>query len=260
MALKAVVENLEDVPENLREQYTLREGKYYLSIEGEPDGFVAKARHNEFRNNNITLQQKLEAAEKERQEAADKLKGFEGLDAEKYKNLLAKEEELNKGKQNQAAATQEQIQEAVKAAMGPLSAKVDELSADNKRKDAELTKTRFEGRLKDAATAAKCNDGAEAFLIQQAERDGWQYEGDALVRMQSGTKVLSADRPGEPQNIDEYLAEQRKANPWAFKESSGGGSQNEGQKGQPRQATITDPYEFGKNLEDIAKGKVIVNQ
>jgi len=49
--LKSVIDNLVEVPGNMREFCTARsDGKWEVALEGEPPGFVAVAKFNEFRN------------------------------------------------------------------------------------------------------------------------------------------------------------------------------------------------------------------
>jgi hypothetical protein len=56
--MKFKIAKLEDAPEYLRQHYVLNnaDGMYYLNVEGA----VAKDRLDEFRNNNVQLQQRLD--------------------------------------------------------------------------------------------------------------------------------------------------------------------------------------------------------
>lgn len=76
MGLKLIIDKLEDVPENVRTIYKPENGKFILDVEGA----VPKERLDEFRNNNIQLQQQL-----------DKLKD---VDPVKYRELTELQRKL----------------------------------------------------------------------------------------------------------------------------------------------------------------------
>ena len=90
-ALKTKVDSLEEVPESLQQYYEeTGTGSYVLSIDGVPP--QAQAKIAEFRDNNINLA-------KEKEELLERMKLYEGLDADKAREALAKlatmeEEEL----------------------------------------------------------------------------------------------------------------------------------------------------------------------
>ena len=92
-ALKTKVDSLEEVPESLQQYYEeTGTGSYVLSIDGVPP--QAQAKIAEFRDNNINLA-------KEKEELLERMKIYEGLDADKAREALAKlatmeEEELVK--------------------------------------------------------------------------------------------------------------------------------------------------------------------
>lgn len=88
MALKIEVENLDDIPENLRDQYIEKGGKYVLDVDGLPDITGLTRKRDELLRETKAEREKrqaLEAALAEREEAdALKNKEFEKL-AEQYK-------------------------------------------------------------------------------------------------------------------------------------------------------------------------------
>ena len=69
MALKAVLSSIDEVPEALRSEYTEKDGKFHLQLDGTLPGFVPEADHNaikakvsEFRDNNIAVKKQLDDA------------------------------------------------------------------------------------------------------------------------------------------------------------------------------------------------------
>src|SRR5436309_3402937 len=100
--LKTVINELVEVPGNMRDFYTARQdGKWELALDGDPTGFVKAEKLNEFRENNrglntakTELETKLKAFEGldpvAAKEALAKLATFEGVDPEEYKTLKAR--------------------------------------------------------------------------------------------------------------------------------------------------------------------------
>ena len=76
MPLKFKIAKKEDVPAEQASLYVEKEGVFVLDVEGA----VAREKLEEFRTNNINLQ--------------NQLKAFEGVDVEKAKELLQKQKEL----------------------------------------------------------------------------------------------------------------------------------------------------------------------
>ncbi|MBF0350909.1 MAG: hypothetical protein HQM11_07735 [SAR324 cluster bacterium] len=92
MAVPAIVETLENVPEALRELYAPIQvdgaQKYTLQLEGVPPGFVEKTKLNEFRENNTKLL-------KTQKELEERLKSYDGIeDPAKAKELMSREKEF----------------------------------------------------------------------------------------------------------------------------------------------------------------------
>src|SRR5436309_3119324 len=97
--LKSIIDNLVEVPGNMREFYTARgDGKWEVSLDGEPSGFVAAEKLAEFRDGNRALNAKLKAFDgidpatvtATAAKLADLEKKFDGVDPEEYRALKAK--------------------------------------------------------------------------------------------------------------------------------------------------------------------------
>jgi len=87
VALKAIVETLEEVAEPLREHYTLREdGKYILGAEGAEEVYAGGL----IKNRDDILAEKRELEKK--------IKAAEGVDIEEYNRLKAAQEEAQRKK------------------------------------------------------------------------------------------------------------------------------------------------------------------
>jgi hypothetical protein len=76
MGLKHTITKLEDVPENVRTLYVAQGDKFVLDV----DGVVPKEKLDEFRNNNIALQQQIDK--------------YKDLDPVKYRELMAIQQKI----------------------------------------------------------------------------------------------------------------------------------------------------------------------
>ena len=56
MALKAIIDNKEEIPEGTESYYEEKDGKFHLSVEG----FTEKSKLDEFRDSNINLKKQME--------------------------------------------------------------------------------------------------------------------------------------------------------------------------------------------------------
>ena len=103
MALKAVIDSLDQVAEAFRPEYTSKDGKFVLAIEGAPAGFVpaselatANGKLTEFRDNNIALLKEVDTLKPVKTEfEAFKVK-YDGIDPAEVVTLKAKVAEFEK--------------------------------------------------------------------------------------------------------------------------------------------------------------------
>ena len=91
--MKAVVTDINSIPEPVRGEYEEKDGAFYLRLEGTP-GFVpavelatTNEKLAEFRNNNVSLL-------KEKQQLELRLKSLEGIDPIEYSKTKKEIEEL----------------------------------------------------------------------------------------------------------------------------------------------------------------------
>lgn len=131
MPLKFQIDKLEDVAENLRSLYTPLDGKFFLDV----DGAVAREKLDEFRTNNITLRQQMDA--------------LKGIDPAEYKRLKDLEKSLNAKKE----MTQAEIDEIVAGRVKDIT-------------------TEYEGKLTETTTALQTtNQRLESVMIDSSVKD-----------------------------------------------------------------------------------------
>jgi hypothetical protein len=184
--LKSKVDTLEELPEELHRFYEQTEkGNFVLAIDGVPP--QAQAKINEFRENNINLA-------KEREELAEKLKNYEGLDADQARDALSK------------LATMEE-QEMVKS--GDIETLIQQrLSSEKKEHLKQLESIRT--AKEEAEKKAKINQSKlSEYIIQQKVMDAVHNVAvphaaampDILYRAKSQWRL---DEDGSMYAVDEY--------------------------------------------------------
>jgi len=274
---KAILDDLSGVPEGLRDQYVQREdGKYVLQLEDadqHPDLAAAAARAAEkqaeakFRDRNIAQAKELEAAQA-------RLKAFEGIDPAKYRELDQKEKALAASGVGRAEDVAAIVARQVAEAQRPLLEKIAQSEERERAKSQRLAQKETEAALRDAAAKAGVADSAVPDFISRGMRI-FKYEGDeerggAVVAKNGDDLIFSKKNAGKPLSPEEWAKDLRGEAPHLFKPSSGGGAgggtgngaggtREVGGDAKVIEADVTDlPLVIGRNLEDIASGKVRV--
>lgn len=255
--MKFVINTLEEVAEPLRTEYEARNGKFYLKTEGEYAPLVeSNTKLAEFRDNNRALNTKTAELE-------TKLKAFEGVDVAEYATLKTKVTELEKAGVKGTGDVTEQIKAAVAAAVGPLEAKVKEREISEAAAKAEAAQQRLETQLREAGTKVGIDDRAMSDYVGRGTRVFKIVDGKAVAR-NGEAPVFSKTKPAEELGMEEWATDLFGEAPHLFKPSRGGGSggNNVGLpiNNGPKKVISSDPLEFGRNLESIAKGETIVQQ
>ena len=187
MALKRIVEALEDVEESYRDLYSEVDGKYTIA---EIDGFIPAEKHREFVNNNKSL----------------------FVENETLKTQAAELESQNKSLQSTASNRDEEEKKRMSGAKDEFENRLKALEEANAEKDRALSAERLENRqtrirdeIKKVAVPAggkpKALDDIAAALLPEFD---YNDEG-ALVRKVNGQVVLSEDNPGQAQTLQERM-------------------------------------------------------
>jgi hypothetical protein len=221
MALKPVIDTLDGLPPAIREHYVAKDGKYQLALDGEHPDTVRVA---EFRANNIRVT-------KENEDLKTK---FAGIDPDAVRADKARLETLEAAKPDETiAALRAQLAEA------------------HTRANASV--------LKDAITAAFLKNGgrpnAVDYIVSKAA-DKFAVEGGVLVG-----KVFDANKPGEKLTVDGFISQHVRDSDFAFKASSGGGSNprpGDGRSSGGKELRNPDARTLGANANAIARGEMRV--
>jgi hypothetical protein len=254
MPLKYTFESQDAIPKEFAELYRKGEdGKFYLDVEG---GVVPKDRLNEFRTNNIQLMKKQDDITAQLEETLKKLRQYDGIDLEEVKTLKAQAQQLRDKKLIDAGKIDELITERISGMKVDFEKQL-ELEKSEKTKLKEqmenllitegLSKAAVAKGVRSVALADVLYRGREVFKVVDGKVSPWK----------DGKVVYGKD--GSPLTMDAWLDTLVTDAPHLF-EPSGGGNANNGSGGNANPKVLRSPsaVEFGKNLEEIAKGKVEV--
>ncbi len=259
MALKTVFSSADEIPEGLKDHYIEKDGKFILVLDGDMPGHVPeselnalKAKVAEFRDTNTSVM-------KTRDELKAQLEKFDGVDLEKYEALKTQVADLEKKGLKKPSDLDQQIKAAVEAAVTPLTQQVTNLTEERKTLAASLER-------KDLADAISkevlpfIHAEALPYVTEKALQVFRNVDGQ-MVPMNGETPIYSPQNPTEHMTPKEWLLDRLKTEaPFVFKASKGTNSPGSEGDPPPGTRTLVNPSaeDFGKNLEDIASGKAVV--
>ncbi len=248
--LAPVIDTLDTIAEPLREFYVQKDGKFHLDLSGAPAGFApsvdlatANGKVVEFRDNNTKLIREVE----ELRPLKDLKVKFEGIDPEAARTAIAAQAALvNKGI-NKPSDLDTSINAAVAAAVekiradeiGPLKTQLTEVAAERTterdRTNELLLKDKIGTRFLHADVGGE--PGALDFILSKA-KGVFVITNGAIVAAANQFSVL---RPTEALGVDEWIEQQTKLHPFAFKTSQGGGAPLKNNGARPGQTILRDP-------------------
>lgn len=259
MKLKPVLDTLEGLSDALKELYTQRsDGKFALDLDGEPVGFVAKGKLDEFRNNNVELMKQLEAL-KGKSLSDEDLAEFTKLREEQQK--MKDKQLIDAGKIDELLATRtEQMRKDFEAKYGALDKKYTETAEQYAQTQTRLSSVLIDAELSKTITqVGQIRKGALTDIMLRA-KTAWQYKDGQLVAVDGeGQPVYSKDGKS-PMSMTEWCQGLAESAPYLFEGNQGGGAQgNNGGQGGSKAISKGDSRGFISNLEGIAKGTVVVS-
>jgi len=247
MALKAILETLDGIPEALHEYYTLSDGKYILDAEIDSHPAVKG------------LKNSLTNAREERRVAKELADKFKGMDPEKYSAMEAHERQIQEGKLIAEGKVEELLELRTKALRESMAAETTTHKSNAEKLQTQLDKLVIDNAVQTAAAKHGVKKGAIEDVLFRARsvfkaHDGQAiaYQGENPVYAKDGVTLLG---------IDEWITSLPAAAPHLFEESRGTSAPGGGApKPVPGPGTVTrqDPNAFLKNLDAIAKGAIKV--
>lgn len=258
MPLKATLASKAEVdalPEALRGFYTEVNGKFVLDVDDVnqlPKVVDINAKLTEFRENNRTLNTKVG----ELDALKTKIELFKDVDPDEYRRMKAEFDKLPKGKEGDKPDLAKTIQDAIAAAVTPLKTALETEKAERQKAQQAADRSKFSVEIAAAARNVKAKPNAITMIEREAESVFQVVDGKLVAK----DGQFSKENAGNPLGVEEWLGGLAKSHDYLFEPSTGSGTPL--RPGAPPAATreLKDPdaMEFGKNLEDIASGKVAV--
>jgi hypothetical protein len=273
--MKFVLESIDALPDSTKSEYELRDGKFYLKLEGdhpalvEANGKITAAaakiasldtKVDEFRTNNINLLKELEVLRPLQEK-------FKDLDPDAARAALAKVEALGKkGIKNEEdvdarvksllEAQLQPFQTAMKGLQDQLATSAAAAAADRKRADDLLLKSEISEKFIKAGGKAK----ATSFIVGEAKSAFEVKDGHVVAKV----GMFNPEKPGEPLTTDDWLVQTLKVHDYTIEPSKGGGAPANRGAGdtpiglKPGQTLLKNPtpQQLGQFAGDIAAGKV----
>jgi len=251
--MKYFVTTLDEVDEAYHTLYEKVEGGYRLKVEG----VVDKARLDEFRENNIALK-------KQQEELQAQLDRFSGVDLDKYKKAMERDNQLRDKKLIEEGKVDELVQHRTADMKRAYEEQVQALQqaraeAEGKSKTflEELSKLKIDTSVQQAvASVGSLRKGAIHDVLNRARQD-FSITNDGKLQPKEG--MISST--GDPiKTIDDWAKSLIGSAGYLFEAAGGGGAggSNANDRAPGAKTIKSDPVVFGQNLEGIAAGKVKV--
>jgi hypothetical protein len=274
MPLKRLLDSLDDLAEDLRDRkvadlYVEKDGKYELP---EIDGLVPKEQFETFRTTNRELNRKFVSVQKDLERFKDidpdTYARLKDIDPDEYQRLKEEaERRANDPDSGKASALEQRISTMARdleRVTKQLKTYETEMASTTKQRDE--AHRQLEHHIIDSAVAdIAIKKGVHEDLlwaVKAKARDAIRRHEGNLVVMDGEDLRLSEKHKGSYMDPEEWIESLAPEIPSLFKSSGGGGAQNNGTATSPRTRVIPrgDPLAFGRNLEDIASGKAVVQQ
>jgi len=225
MALKLVIEKLEEVAEGLRDQYKVGgDGKFHLDME---EDAAAKKKLEEFRDNNIKLL-------KEKQELETKLKDLG--DPKEIAEMKKKIQSINDKQLIEAGKIDELVAQKVERMKADYESQIAALKTAGDQKQGELDKTvarlsevLIDSEITKAVTAVGgVRKDAMQDIIARGKRV-WRLE-DGKPVPKEGDRLLFGKDGKSVMTFEEWAVILAQSAPFLFESTGGGGSTGGGTK------------------------------
>lgn len=264
MALKAVLSKTEvdALPEAVRGAYKDTNGTFNLDpavLALANDGMVPESDYTrikaglaEFRDNNIALI-------KERDVVNVKLKAFDGVDVAEYQTLKEGKTKLEKvgikGNEDLATLIADQVAKAIR----PVQDNLNTMTQERETLKRQVAANAVDDHIRTAALKAGARENAIDDVLHRGRQVFTSVDGKVVAMDGDKPKFSEAD-PGKPLGAEEWVTTLAKTNDFLFKPSGGGGAGGGGGGNGGSKTVLTNPdaATFGRNIADIASGKVEV--
>lgn len=222
---------LEDIPEALRSYYAQGgDGAYYLQVEGA----VAKERLDEFRNNNVTLQQQLEA--------------FKGLDPTKVAEMLENERKIAEKKLIDAGDIEGLVNQRVSTMKTTYDTQVNDLQGKLSTTTRQLEVLLIDNSVREQATKLGVAPTAVDDVLLRAKTVFKVEEGRPVAKDAQGNVIYGKD--GQTSlGLGEWIGGLKEQAPHLFGPSAGSGSNNNNRGGAPDKTNMSASQKIAAGMQ-----------
>ena len=205
MALKFKIARLEDVAEAVRGLYKAEGDAFILDAEG----VVPKERLDEFRNNNIQLQQQIDK--------------FKGIDPTKHAELLELQRELNEGQLLKAGKLEEVVASRVLTMRASLEGERDTFKTRAEKAESVLQVVFIDNAVRAEGLKLGVAPTAADDLILRARTVFKLQDGNAVPHNMKGEVIYGKDGKS-PMSVNDWVTGLKVIAPHLFSGSQGGGA------------------------------------
>lgn len=205
MGLKYQIEKLEDVEEQYRGLYVQSGNKFILQVEGA----VGKDKLEEFRNNNIALQQQIDK--------------FKNIDPAKHQELLELQRKLQEEELIEKGEVDKLVNLRTTKLRETLEGQVTELNAKLTSANSQLSVLLVDNVVKSAAIQAGVHPAAVDDVLLRARGVYTVVDGKPVAKDSEGKTIYGQDGTS-PMDPGEWVKGLKKTAPHLFQGFSGGGA------------------------------------
>ena len=221
MALKLVLDSIDDLSEEIQALYTEKDGKYHLDVEITDDAAVSK-KLKEFRDKNIELMKQIEDYKKE-------VAKFKDIDPEKYKAAMEKVQKIEDGKLFDEGKIEELLSKRTdrmkrdyEAQIEQLTKIVDEAKTNFAKAKASLSKSTIDNQIQiEIAAVGKVRKNTMEDIIARGRRTFIMDDDDKVVARDSNGNPLFGKDGVTPLTIKEWAQNLPAEAPHFFEPSTG---------------------------------------
>lgn len=205
MPLKYLIDKIEDVKEEFRELYVPSNGKFVLSVEGA----VGKDKLEEFRTNNIALQQQIDK--------------FKNIDPAKHQELLELQRRLQEDELIEKGEVEKLVGLRVGVMKAELEGQINEATTKLTAANQQLGVLLVDNVVKDAAIQNGVHPQAVDDVLLRARGVYSVLDGKPIAKDAEGKTVYGADGT-TPMSPAEWVGGLKKSAPHLFQGFTGGGA------------------------------------
>ena len=210
MALKFKFKSKDEIPAEQAGLYVERDGAFVLDAEGA----VEKAKLDEFRSNNLTLQKQL----------AELTQRFEGIEPDQVKALMAEKQKLEEAKHLKEGEVEKLLESRTRSLKSDLEKQITGLATERDSLTARLVEIEINQGVTMAATKRGLRPSAIPDAVARA-RKVFQLVSGVPTAFEPDGKTVRYVRYGvTPLTLDEWAEGLTTEAPHLFESSAGGGA------------------------------------